>query len=130
MMSHTDVWLFCYFSKKREGKMLVRLMWVPLRRSNPSREHMVRSVACVPGGIRTPNSRFEACCDIRFTTGTWYMRIVYCGGGKKKGSVLKKWGTDTTLQTFASIAQLVEQLPLKEMVPGSSPGGGTLAVVP
>lgn len=27
---------------------------------------------------------------------------------------------------FAPIAQSVEQLPLKQMVPGSSPGGGTL----
>ena len=27
--------------------------------------------------------------------------------------------------TIASIAQLVEQLPLKEMVPGSNPGGCT-----
>ncbi len=28
---------------------------------------------------------------------------------------------------FAPLAQLVEQLPLKEMVPGSNPGGRTLA---
>ena len=30
------------------------------------------SVTGVPGGIRTPNNRFEACRDIHFTTGTWF----------------------------------------------------------
>jgi hypothetical protein len=31
--------------------------------------------------------------------------------------------------SFAPIAQLVEQLPLKEMVPGSNPGGRTTSLL-
>ncbi len=39
---------------------------------------------------------------------------------------VENWATSDTLgPAFAPIAQLVEQLPFKETVPGSSPGGGT-----
>lgn len=34
-------------------------------------------------------------------------------------------GTYCVLEMYAPIAQLVEQLPLKEKVPGPSPGGST-----
>ena len=37
----------------------------------------VTNLKGAPGGIRTPNNRFEACRDIRFTTGALLTLMIF-----------------------------------------------------
>ncbi len=42
---------------------------------------------CAPGGIRTPNNRFEACRDIHFTTGAVLFNNK-CGQGESNSRLV------------------------------------------